>query len=178
MTMQRKNRTYGYFSGERWNSLTGTLTDEIALNPAHFATRSTEGVLSTLAHEMVHLWQHHCGKPSRSAYHNREWAAKMDAIGLCPSHTGQPGGKRTWQHRSHDVVADGSFAQACAALLAEGFVISWRDRAREDAPGKPPGKAGVRTKYTCPNCGLNAWAKPDVVLLCGACQVTLEPDEA
>ena len=178
ITMQRKNRTYGYFSGERWNSLLGMRADEIALNPAHFATRSTEEVLATLAHEMVHLWQHHFGTPSHSAYHNREWAAKMDAIGLCPSDTGQPGGKRTGQHMRHYSVGDGPFAQACAALLTEGFVISWRDRAREDTSGKPPGKAGVRTKYTCPYCGLNAWAKPDVVLLCGMCEVALEPDEA
>jgi hypothetical protein len=122
--MQRKNRTYGYFSGERWNDQAGAVTDKIALNPAHFTTRSTEEVLSTLAHEMVHLWQHHCGTPSRSAYHNKEWAAKMDAIGLCLSHTRAPGGKRTGQHMSHYVVAGGPFAQACTDLLAEGFVIS------------------------------------------------------
>ena len=33
ITMQRKNRTYGYFSGERWNDQAGAVTDEIALNP-------------------------------------------------------------------------------------------------------------------------------------------------
>ena len=104
----------------------------------------------------------------------------MDALGLCPSDTGQPDGKRTGQSMSHYVVAGGPFAQACAALLAEGFVISWRDRARDNAPGpgKPIGKAGVRMKYTCPSCGLNAWTKPEVVLVCGSCQVTLKPDEA
>ena len=26
-----------------------------------------------------------------------------------------------------------------------------------------------KTKYTCPNCGLNAWAKPDAALICGGC---------
>jgi len=180
ITMQRKNRTYGYFSGERWNDQAGAVTDEIALNPVHFATRSTAEVLSTLAHAMVHLWQHHWGTPRRSTSHNKAWAAKMDAIGLCPSHTGAPGGTRTGQHMRHDVVAGGPFAQACTDLLAEGFVISWRDRMRAQVPGKgkTEGKAGVRTKYTCPNCGLNAWAKADVVLLCGACEVALEPEEA
>jgi hypothetical protein len=81
---------------------------------------------------------------------------------------------------SHDVREGGPFAQACTDLLAEGFVISWRDRARAHAPGKgkTEGKAGVRTKDTCPDYGLNAWAKPDVVLLCGACEVALEPAEA
>ena len=81
---------------------------------------------------------------------------------------------------SHYVVAGGPFAQACTDLLAEGFVISWRDRVRAQVPGqgKTERKAGVRTKYTCPHCGLNAWAKADVVLLCGACEVTLEPQDA
>jgi len=103
----------------------------------------------------------------------------MDTIGLTPSDTGKEGGKRTGQHMNHYVVAGGAYAKASTELLASGFVISWRDRAREDGAGKPksPGKAGVRTKYTCPNCQLNAWAKPDVVLLCGACEVALEADE-
>src|SRR5713101_5984859 len=46
ITMQRKNRTYGYFSGNRWNNLAGDVTDEIAMNPAHFATRTPEAVVS------------------------------------------------------------------------------------------------------------------------------------
>ena len=129
---------------------------------------------------MVHLWQHHFGNPSRSTYHNKEWAAKMDEVGLCPSDTGMEGGKRTGQHMSHYVVTDGPYAKAATDLLASGFVISWRDRAREDAPGKgkTSGKAGIRMKYTCPDCGLNAWAKPEVVLVCGVCEVKLEADEA
>jgi predicted SprT family Zn-dependent metalloprotease len=180
ITMQRKNRTYGYCSGERWNDQAGAVTDEMALNPVHFATRSTEEVLSTLAHEMVHLSQHHCGKPGRSTYHNKAWAAKIDAIGLCASHTGKPGGKRTGQHMSQYVVAGRPFAQVCTDLLAEGFVISWRDRGRAQVPGKgkTEGKAGVRTTYTCSHCGLNAWAKADVVLRGGACAVALAPEGA
>jgi predicted SprT family Zn-dependent metalloprotease len=177
ITMQRKNRTYGYFSGNRWNSLAGTVTDEIAMHPAHFATRSAEEVLSTLVHEMVHLWQHHFGTPSRRAYHNRAWADKMEAIGLEPSDTGCSGGKRTGQHMSHYIRDGGPFHRTCAALLAEGFAISWRDRGRDDEHGKTPKKSGTRTKYTCPGCGLNAWAKADAVLLCGACVVALVAEE-
>ena len=30
-------------------------------------------------------------------------------------------------------------------------------------------KAASKTKYTCPTCGANAWAKPDTQLICGAC---------
>jgi hypothetical protein len=30
-------------------------------------------------------------------------------------------------------------------------------------------KAASKTKYTCPNCDQNAWAKPDAGLICGIC---------
>jgi hypothetical protein len=32
----------------------------ISLNPDYFAGRSEQGILSTLVHEMVHLWQNVC----------------------------------------------------------------------------------------------------------------------
>ncbi|EGH3654115.1 sprT domain-containing protein, partial [Salmonella enterica] len=39
---------------------------------------------------------------------------------------------------------------------------------------KPPVKGtGTRTKFTCPGCGLNAWAKPSANLICGECGVEL-----
>jgi hypothetical protein len=162
-------------SGECWNDQAGAVTDEIALNQAHFATRSTEEALSPLAHAMVYLWQHRWGTPSYGTYHTKHRQRRWTSWAVCPSHPGAPGGTRTGQHRSHDVVAGGLFAQACTELLAEGFVISRRERVRAQVPGKgkTEGKAGVRTTYTCPDCGRNAWAKADVVLLCGACEVAL-----
>ena len=96
------------------------MTDEIALNPAHFAGRTPAEMLSTLVHEMAHLWQHHFGKPSRSGYHNKEWAAKMREIGLIPTDTGQPGGKDTGQKVTHNIEEGGRFDQACTAFLATG----------------------------------------------------------
>src|SRR5271167_1872363 len=79
ITMQRHKGAYGYFSGNRFASLANPeeVTDEIALNPATFAARTPTQILSTLVHEMVHLWQHHGRKPSRNGYHNKEWAGQM-----------------------------------------------------------------------------------------------------
>ena len=40
IALQRKNGAYGYFSGNRFHSRDGKqITDEIALNPAHFGNR-------------------------------------------------------------------------------------------------------------------------------------------
>src|SRR5262245_27281161 len=95
----------------------------------------------------------------------------MDAIGLCPSSTGQPGGQRTGQRMSHYIVSEGPFDQTCTNLLTRGFTLSWHDRAREDAGGAEP--TNTRAKYTCSGCGLKAWAKPNAVLICGACDTVL-----
>lgn len=103
ITVQRRGGAYGHFSSARFASTAdpGDIADEIALNPNHFASRSVEEVLSTLAHEMTHLWEHHFGKCPRHHYHGRQWAAKMRDIGLIPSDTGRPGGKEIGQKMSH-----------------------------------------------------------------------------
>lgn len=179
ITMQRHKGAYGYFSGGRFINRDDAkeIADEIALNPAHFASCTPTHILSTLAHEMVHLWQHHFGTRPRGGYHDKEWAAKMREIGLIPSNTGKPGGKETGEKLSHYIEADGGFAKACAAHLATGAVIFYHDRAGE---GKGAAvrkrKAASKTKYTCPLCEVNAWAKPGVNLICGDCGEELEAE--
>lgn len=177
ITMQRKNKAYGYFAGGRFGSVDGKeVTDEIALNPSHFKARTTEQSLSTLVHEMVHLWQHHYGKPSRSGYHNKEWAEKMTDVGLIPSDTGAPGGKETGQRVSHYLAPGGAFARACTALVEDGFVVPYVELWGEGEQATRRKKAASKTKYTCPQCDLNAWAKPDALLLCGECAAEMEAD--
>ena len=139
--------------------------DEIALNPAHFQGRTTEEILSTLVHEMVHQWQAWFGKPSRSGYHNKEWADKMESVGLMPSDTGQPGGRRTGQKVTHYIVAGGSFERVTADLIASGFAIELVEFTSKPQPKKRDSK----TRYQCPGCHTKAWAKPDVKLTCDDC---------
>jgi predicted SprT family Zn-dependent metalloprotease len=180
ITMQRHKGAYGYFSGGRFASTDNPneVTDEIALNPAHFASRPTAGTLSTLVHEMAHLWQHHQGTPSRTGYHNKEWAAKMREIGLIPSDTGQPGGKDTGQKVTHYVEEGGRFERACSAYLATATAFLYHDRAGDgEAAATRTKKAASKTKYTCPTCGQNAWAKPEANLMCGDCREAMEAEE-
>jgi SprT-like family len=176
ITMQRHKGAYGYFSGERFASLADPkdVTDEIALNPAHFATQTPAKVLSTLVHEMAHLWQHHYGKPPRKGYHDRQWAAKMHEIGLLPTATGEEGGKETGQKMTHLIEENGQFARAVSKLLEEHPAILYHDRNENNAASKK--KAASKTKYTCPVCGLNAWAKPEAPLVCGAYQEPMQAE--
>jgi predicted SprT family Zn-dependent metalloprotease len=166
VTLQRHAKTYGYFSPERFvGRADQAVTHELAMNPDHFG-RLDEEILSTLVHEMCHLWQHVHGTPPRKSYHDKEWAAKMKEVGLFPSSTAAPGGKETGQKVSHYVVASGPFSQACARLQATGFELRWQSRA--DDP-QQKAKTASKTKYTCPECNQNAWAKPGAALICGVC---------
>jgi len=184
ITLQRSKKSYGYFCGDRFGRADGTLTDEIALNPSHFPDRPQEEVLATLAHEMVHLWQHHFGAPGRGRYHNKEWVEKMRSIGLQPTSTGKDDGAETGDVMGHLIVPDGPFDRVVRKLLARGLVVSWTEQpekrpvAGDDADGDEDGKAesksGKRVRYICPHGDMKAWAKHGAKLVCGEHMETME----
>lgn len=156
-------KAYGYYRHHPFKDKKEHAVDEISLNPFTFAGRTDREIYSTLVHEMVHLWQHHFSaleKPTKTP-HDKEWAAKMEEIGLMPSSTGAEGGKRTGRRVSHYIIEGGTFDKAEKKFKGK---IEWRG-----APIPVEKKGSKRTKYTCPLCDLNAYAKPDVLLLCGAC---------
>jgi hypothetical protein len=181
ITLQRKNGALGYFSGNRFSSSDESLTtDEIALNPTFFAIRSEEQGLSTLVHEMCHLWQHHFGFPGRRGYHNREWALKMKDVGLQPSHTGEEGGKMTGDSMTHYIIESGSFSKAYEAFEGKG-VFNWLDTeglllrkflsnkegGEQDGDQEPKAKKRSKIKYSC-GCA-NIWAKSGLSISCNGC---------
>lgn len=125
---------FGFITHEkRWQSLEGNKVNlyEISLNPRNILNTQPIFFISTLLHEMVHLWQLEYGHPSRSGYHNQEWAAKMESVGLTPSTTAKPGGKRTGQSCSHYMTPGGVFEQVLKALPKELFIpwFSWEGSA-------------------------------------------------
>jgi predicted SprT family Zn-dependent metalloprotease len=173
VTLQRKANCRGYFAGGRFVTRDGqTYTDEIALNPSTFKERDTRCILSTLAHEMAHLDQAHFGKPGKAGYHNKEWSEIMLGIGLKPVSLDQPG-KMTGNKVTHEIVADGPFDVACAALVVKQRVIIDYVEAWSDA-GKAKAAKKLKVKYTCPECGQNCWAKPDARFVCGDCDEPME----
>ena len=167
VTLQRHANTRGYFSPERFSGrVSETAIHELALNPDSFIGRSDEIILSTLVHEMAHVWQQTHGRPPRRSYHDRQWAAKMLEVGLQSSNTSEPGGKETGQSMSHYILPGGRYAETFSKLAAGGFQLHWQSvPANQQGRAKRPSKV----KYTCPDCSQNAWAKPGALLICGVC---------
>lgn len=201
ITLQRRDsRSFGYFSSRRFGGrIDGVpITDEIALNPIKFKSHGPLEALQTLAHEMCHLWQAHHGKPSRKAYHNSEWADRMESIGLMPTSTGRPGGSRTGQQMADYAIPEGKFLVVATDLLDTRFKLAWYDRAEEiiaehalelaadaaavlgepmDVPATATTKAKSKVAFACMSqgCKAKAWGKPSLHIVCGDHSQRMEP---
>ena len=167
---RKTSRTLSFFAAGRW-SAGEVKAHEISLNPVTLKNRTPSQVAATLAHEMVHLWQEESGTAPKHAYHNKGWAAKMEEIGLMPSTTGAPGGKKTGPRCSHYVIEGGIFEKAFNEMPKE-LHLPWvccpenHERA----------KAKQKIKYAC-DCGLNVWGKPGISVRCDECDVIMTPEE-
>lgn len=130
ITLQRQHDTYGYFSANQFVSRNGQHAHEISLNPSYFVIRSIPETLSVLVREMVTLDQllNSKGKPPRRRYRNKEWADMVEAIGLMPTDTGLPGGKRVGDCVQTYIIEGGPFDIACSKLVDDQFTLSWVDR--------------------------------------------------
>lgn len=128
IVFQRQPKMMGYVSHSRWINSSRETTDELAINPEYFLGFPLIEILQTLVHEQCHIWQNHFGTPGRRGYHNKEWADKMQDVGLMPSHTGAPGGNKTGEKMNDYVILGGRFQQEFEALIASGFQLPWLDR--------------------------------------------------
>ena len=197
-TFQREKNTMGYYSRGRWQGEEQKI-DEIALNPNYFITHNPLEFMQTLVHEMCHKWQYDHGTPSRRTYHNKEWAEKMESIGLIPSDTGRIGGRKTGQQMADYPQKDGLFEIACIMLANGGYKLPYVDAytgsklklendLQLDSPfaqqfeialgnsnlvtamAQNPLTKQTRVKYSCPICKTNIWAKPNINVICGDCE--------
>ncbi|MFD0917249.1 sprT domain-containing protein [Pseudahrensia aquimaris] len=188
ITYTRKKNVLGHFWPDRFQRVGGELWPELALNPSYLAVREDRDSLSTLVHEQAHVARHFFGPPNRSGgrggsgYHDQPWVEIMEQVGLIPSNTGAPGGKKTGYQMTHYIKPGGLFDIECQRLLDAGFSINWRDsifKHEMDAPaGNPSGSDPIpkkkdRIKFTCLGCGLNAWAKPSALLTCTLCEFSM-----
>jgi predicted SprT family Zn-dependent metalloprotease len=167
LNFSRRAKSMGFFAAERWRQ-GAEHTHEISLNPDVLDRPLLES-MQTLVHEMVHLWQHEFGRPSRRGYHNSEWAGQMEVIGLMPSTTGKPGGGRTGQKMSDYVIEGGPFDNAFRAMPPE-YQLPWSS----GGPVRKPNR-NDKVKYVCRSCGRIAlWGKAGQDVACRHCGERLQ----
>lgn len=186
LNFSRKKGTHGFLAPYRWKEVGQEefSIHEISLTPSTLYRTPIE-IFSTLVHEMVHLWQFEFGSPSRSGYHNKEWARKMEAVGLIPSNTGKEGGKKTGQSMTHYIEREGLYEVAFNKMPQEYILpfTSWDGEVikllsalgnGEGSTPTPPNKKRLvpksknKVKYSC-SCLNNVWGKPNLNIRCEDC---------
>lgn len=196
LNFSRLKGTHGFMAPERWKRVHDKEfgVHEVSLTPTTLYRTPVE-IFSTLVHEMCHLWQWEFGNPSRNGYHNKEWAEKMEEVGLIPSRTGKPGGKKTGQSMTHYIEKGGTYEQAFEKM-SERYVLPFtsldgevmksilsgagtngsddedNERKKRLRKLRPPSRN--KTKYTCPGCKCNIWGKPGLKVLCVECGENFE----
>lgn len=163
LSIVRKKGAKGYFRAESFLSKNDeNILSEIALNPELFA-RDDKEILSTLLHEMCHLWQYQFGEPSGGNYHNKEFHKKMLECGLETYDTLT--NKEVGSHVTHRIVIGGKFDQFYKQHIKDDiFLIKTEVRVEL----KPDVKKN-KTTYNCENCNFKVWGKPGLVIICGEC---------
>lgn len=160
-------RNMGIFWPNRWQR-DGVPCHEISLNP-DVLSRPLMDTFGTLVHEMCHQWQQDHGEPPRRNYHDKEWADKMESVGLIPSNTGAPGGKRTGQQMTHYVDPNGEFQRAVAEM-PDHIALPWLSEA--PPVDEKPAKSKAKVKYACGGkCDRVFWGKPGLApwIFCECC---------
>lgn len=185
----RKSITGGFFCADKWTDEDGRKISELAINANLMRSTTLTTLHKIMAHEMVHALQHQRGTSGREGYHNADFCNICREIGLPPVNAKtneevQPGGGAP--SCGNNVAEDGAFLAAFRALPDDAVFPfesdpiegDGSDQDGDDDGGEGEGEGsdgpaeekkprrGVRSRYTCPVCGLRVWAKAGVRLMC------------
>lgn len=170
ITLRAKpGKARGFYAAPEIGFVTANDEQQIAEIAIHIQRKDdSAGILSTLVHEMVHHRQELEGKPSKGAYHNKQWCQMMMEIGLTPvNDRGQVELKATGRSVTHTIDDNGEFDQVCKQWLDDNGPVPVFELP------KPKKNYTKKTKYACPFCDIVAYGKPDLYIICGNCDSPL-----
>ena len=172
---------YGWISVHKvWSSKDAQWFREINLC-AEYLNRPAELVITTLMHEMVHLFNIQRGVQDTSragTYHNQRFKEVAEARGLCVDKSKQYGFCITTPSAEFTELVKQNCRAGCFKLER---MKTYRDGTPKvtTTGGDGREKTVTRTKqssrkYTCPTCGVSVRATKEVNILCGDCGETMQ----
>jgi predicted RNA-binding Zn-ribbon protein involved in translation (DUF1610 family) len=178
-----KGGAYGWISVNKvWSSKDSAWFREINLC-AEYLNRPPELVITTLHHEMCHLWNIQRGvqDTSRSGtYHNQNFKTVAEERGLIVEKDPKYGYCVTRPTPEFTELVKKKCRSGCFKLER---MKTYRDGTPKTTTTGTDGKEKTisRTKqsskkYTCPDCGVIVRATKEVNILCGDCDTTMTSD--
>jgi predicted SprT family Zn-dependent metalloprotease len=167
VTLNRRTNAYGYFRPQVFTENSDPLNfiAEISLNP-DYLSEPIKKTLSTLVHEMVHLWCDYMGYVSRKGFHSKEWGNKMLEIGLQPINVKTGEKAISGSKMTNEIIEGDLFDTVCDKLLKEitfdlvNLPVTKKEKKEREK---------TKFKYFCPECDMEFTGKRELNVLCGNC---------
>lgn len=164
-----KGKAYGWYAKDRWGIETDKekAFDEINIS-AEYLSRPIENIVSTLQHEMVHLY---CAMndikdtSNNNVYHNKKFKEEAEQRGLSIEKAQTIGWSVT--------TPTEEFIKYIKGLSVDEDAFKFF---RKMPLGKEKTKKTAKktTKYTCPCCEVSVRGEPDLEIECKKCGVLME----
>lgn len=164
-----KGKAYGWYAKDRWGVETDKekAFDEINIS-AEYLSRPIENIVSTMQHEMVHLY---CAMndikdtSNNNVYHNKKFKEEAEQRGLSIEKAQTIGWSVTTPTEEFiEYIKDLSISEDAFRFF------------RKMPLGKEKTKKTAKktTKYTCPCCEVSVRGEPDLEIECKKCGVLME----
>lgn len=180
ITIQSTPRAYGHVTcGKVWR-VKDSQSYELNIG-AGTLDRPIESVVSTLLHEMVHIYNlmNDIQDTSRgNTYHNKKFKEKAESVGLVIERDDRIG----WSITSpSEELIDYIIGQGWSDILMnrqESLRIGGvSGGSNSNGTDKPPKKPSSTRKYMCPCCGNSVRATKDVRIMCVDCSEIMQKEE-
>lgn len=181
ITIQSNVRAYGHVTVDKvWKD---SEINRYELNlGAEYLNRPIKNVVSTLLHEMTHIYNlmHNIQDTSRAGkYHNKRFKEKAESVGLLISHHERYGWTITnpseelivyiQEHKWEDIPLFRSSGMPDLAAPPPSSDSDDPENTGEPQSGQKIKKPSSTRKYICPACGQSIRATKVVNIICGDC---------
>ena len=165
-----------------------------------YLDRDVSAILSTICHELCHIYENAYIHIPRGGYHDRQWVELMEGCGLTPVFL-----NKSKTSVSTKIAEGGAFEEFVktfkekhgedyfniveysieiehktkVALGIEEGEDTEDSSPKADNADKPVKKYNRnKVKYTCPDCGMHLWGKSNLSIICGECNMKLEEESS
>lgn len=174
ITIQSSKGAYGHVTCSRVWKRKNEQCFELNIG-AEYLNRPIENVVSTILHEMVHIYNlmHDIQDCSRNnTYHNKKFKEKAENVGLCIEYDKRIGWSITSPTEElMEYIIDKGWSDVLVNR-GGGFAmtgIGTSGGKSGTSGGESMRKPSSTRKYICPNCNCTCRTTKDIKVICGEC---------